>query len=155
MKRLFLTFFIVVIATVGSLRAQGNDALLEQVKQNPVLSWGGCDLVQMDGIEYLVAVSSVEVGTKKLPQLRTIAAAKAKRELLLMIKGSTITSSTEMTTTEEVVVVNGKSTVSTVESYFEKIRESADGFVQGMVPLGLWYSDDRSLFFYAIYKSIN
>lgn len=155
MKRLFLTFFIVVIAAAGSLRAQGNDALLEQVKQNPVLSWGGCDIVQMDGIEYLVAVSSVEVGTKKLPQLRTIAAAKAKRELLLMIKGSTITSSTEMTTAEEVVVVNGESKVSTVETYFEKIRESADGFVQGMVPLGLWYSDDRSLFFYAIYKSIN
>ena len=155
MKHLFLTFFIVVIATVGSLRAQGNDALLEQVKQNPVLSWGGCDLVQMDGIEYLVAVSSVEVGTKKLPQLRTIAAAKAKRELLLMIKGSNITSSTEMTTSEEVVVVNGESTVSTIETYFEKIRESADGFVQGMAPLGLWYSDDRSLFFYAIYKSIN
>ena len=155
MKRLFLTFFIVVITAVGSLRAQGNDALLEQVKQNPVLSWGGCDIVQMDGIEYLVAVSSVEVGTKKLPQLRTIAAAKAKRELLLMIKGSTITSSTEMTTAEEVVVVNGESKVSTVETYFEKIRESADGFVQGMVPLGLWYSDDRSLFFYAIYKSIN
>ena len=155
MKHLFLTFFIVVIATVGSLRAQGNEALLEQVKQNPVLSWGGCDIVQMSGTEYLVAVSSVEVGTKKLPQLRTIAAAKAKRDLLLMIKGSTITSSTEMTTTEEVVVVNGKSTVSTVESYFEKIRESADGFVQGMVPLGLWYSDDRSLFFYALYKSIN
>ncbi len=155
MKRLFLTFFIVVITAVGSLYAQDNDALLEQVKQNPILSWGGCDLVQMDGIEYLVAVSSVEVGTKKLPQLRTIAAAKAKRELLLMIKGSNITSSTEMTTSEEVVVVNGESTVSTIETYFEKIRESADGFVQGMVPLGLWYSDDRSLFFYAIYKSIN
>lgn len=155
MKRLFLTFFIVVITAVGSLYAQDNEALLEQVKQNPILSWGGCDLVQMDGIEYLVAVSSVEVGTKKLPQLRTIAAAKAKRELLLMIKGSNITSSTEMTTSEEVVVVNGESKVSTIETYFEKIRESADGFVQGMVPLGLWYSDDRSLFFYAIYKSIN
>ena len=155
MKRLFLTFFIVVITAVGSLYAQDNDVLLEQVKQNPILSWGGCDLVQMDGIEYLVAVSSVEVGTKKLPQLRTIAAAKAKRELLLMIKGSNITSSTEMTTSEEVVVVNGESTVSTIETYFEKIRESADGFVQGMVPLGLWYSDDRSLFFYAIYKSNN
>ena len=155
MKRLFLIFFIIATAAVGSLRAQGNEALLESVKQNPILSWGGCDIVPMDGTEYLVAVSSVEVGTKKLPQLRTVAAAKAKRELLLMIKGSNVTSSTEMTTSEEVVVVNGESSVKSVETYFEKIREDADGVVQGMAPLGMWYSDDRSLFFYALYKSIN
>lgn len=155
MKHLFLTLSIILTFAVGGLCAQENEALLEQVKQHSILSWGGCDLVQMDGVEYLVAVSSVEVGTKKLPQLRTIAAAKAKRELLLMIKGSNITSSTEMTTSEEVVVVDGESKVSTIETYFEKIREEADGVVQGMVPLGMWYSDDRSLFFYAMYKSIN
>ena len=119
MKHLFLTFFIVATVAVGSMRAQENEALLEQVKQHSILSWGGCDLVQMDGVEFLVAVSSVEVGTKKLPQLRTVAAAKAKRELLLMIKGSNITSSTEMTTAEEVVVVDGESKVSTIETYFE------------------------------------
>lgn len=154
MKRLFF-LTLALIALLSSAQAQPQDALLESVKNHPVISWGGCDIVQLEEHDYLVAVASVEMGTKKLPQLRTVGATKAKRELLLMINGSDISSSTEMTTSEEMVDIDGKQTISTVQTFFESIREDAAGWVNGMSPLGMWYSDDRSVFFYAIYKSIN
>ena len=137
------------------MMAQPNTALLESVKQHPVLSWGGCDVVELEGNQFLVSVSSVEVGTKKLPQLRTTCNAKAKRELLLLIEGSTVSSTTEMTTSEESIDIDGVRSTINFDTFFESIREDANGFVQGMGTLGMWYSEDKTLFFCAIYKSIN
>lgn len=154
MKRLLITL-LAVFALHGGLQAQPPAELLTLTKEHPALSWGGCDVIEVEGVQYIVAVASVDVGTKKMPQLRTIGITKAKRELLLTIKGSTVSSTTEMTTSEVLTTVGDKQEVVTKESFFESIRESADGFVSGMAPLGVWYSSDRSLFFAAIYKQIN
>ncbi len=154
MKRLlFLTIALTTLLNVAE--AQPLETLLERVKNHPAISWGGCDVLQLEEGNYLVAVASVDVGPKKLPQLRTVGAAKAKRELLTMINGSNITSTTAMTTSEEMVDVDGKQTSTIAQTFFESIRENAAGWVNGMSPLGMWYSDDKTVFFYAIYKSIN
>ena len=155
MKRFILTLCVALLATTTLSAQEDSDTLLEIVKNDPILSWGGCDVVAVGDAQYIVAVADVEVGTKKIPQLRTVGNVKAKRELLLVIKGSTVTSTTEMTTSEEVTETNGQRNYTVRDTFFESIREEADGFVQGMTPLGMWFSDDRSLFFDAIYKSIN
>lgn len=153
MKR-FITLFMVILGSHLGVAAQGNAALLEQIKQHPSFEWGGCDVVECDGVAYLVGVSSVEVGTKKVPALRTVGTAKARRDVIAFLNGSNITSSAEMNTSETVTDVDGRRTIVLKEEWVESIREDVGGWVQGFGSLGAWYSDDRELFFVAIYCAI-
>lgn len=128
--------------------------ILSAIQNNSILSMGGCDLIQVDGITYIVGVSAVDVGTKTISSLMRVAKVKASREITTFVNGSDITSKTESFIKEELTNINDSSSLTTVDSFVEYIREDSEGFVNAMLPAGYWYSDDKSLFFYALYKEV-
>lgn len=144
----FLLFPIVLCAQ------QENSKMLQAIKNNQILSFGGCDLIKVNDTSYLAGVAAVEVGKKRISSLVRIGKVKAEREITTFINGSSITSSTRSYFKEELVTVNDSSYVNTVDTFVEKIREDSEGFVQSLRPAGFWYSEDRSLFFYALYRAV-
>lgn len=145
---IFLLFPIILFAQ------QEDSKMLQAIKNNQILSFGGCDLIKVNDTSYLAGVAAVEVGNKRISSLVRIGKVKAEREITTFINGSSITSSTKSYFKEELVTVNDSSYVNTVDTFVEKIREDSEGFVQSMRPAGFWYSEDRSLFFYALYRAV-
>lgn len=131
------------------------EQILQHIQQNDLLSFGGCDIINIDGQSILAGVSAVDVGTKKMSNLIRVGKVKAQRELVTFINGSDITSSTESYMSEELTVINDSSYLKTVDAFVDYIREDATGFVNGMLPAGYWFSEDKSVFYYALYKEIN
>jgi len=146
----FLLFLIPVLCF-----SQSKEDVLSSIKQNDLLSYGGSDIIQVQGNSFIVGVSAVEVGTKRLSSLMRVGKIKAEREVLTFINGSKITSSTESYISEELVTINDSSSLKTVDVFVESIREDSEGFIKGMKPSGYWYSEDKSVFYYAIYKEVN
>lgn len=104
---------------------------------------------------FLIGVSAVEVGSKKMSSLMRVGKVKAEREIVTFINGSDITSSTRSYISEELTTINDSSYLKTVDVFIENIREDAEGFVKGMKPVGYWFSEDKSVFYYALYKDVN
>lgn len=152
MKKSF--FFIIILFPFLVLAQQQDNEMLQAIKSNQVISFGGCDLIKINDTSYLAGVAAVEVGKKNISSLVRIGKVKAEREIATFINGSKITSSTKSYFKEELIAVNDSSYVNTIDTFVEKIREDSEGFVHSMKPAGFWYSDDRSLFFYALYKKV-
>jgi len=146
----FLLFLIPVLCF-----SQSKKDVLSSIKQNDLLSYGGSDIIQVQENSFIVGVSAVEVGPKRLSSLMRVGKIKAEREVLTFINGSKITSSTESYISEELVTINDSSSLKTVDVFVESIREDSEGFIKGMKPSGYWYSEDKSVFYYAIYKEVN
>jgi len=145
------TFFIFCLFFLTSLHGQ---TLLETVKSHPVLAWGGSDVVVVNDSSFLVGVAAVEAGTKKMSALRRVGMIKAQKEVVTFVNGADITSSEQMSTQETVIDTNGRKTIIVKDEYVEQIREDSEGFVRQMQPLGFWYEEDQSVFYYAIYKHL-
>ncbi len=146
--------FLALLFPVVLFAQQQDSEMLQAIKNNQILSFGGCDLIKVSDTSYLAGVAAVEVGKKRISNLIRVGKIKAEREITTFINGSTITSSTKSYFKEDLVTVNDSSWVNTVDTFVEKIREDSEGFVQSMRPAGFWYSEDRSLFFYALYKKV-
>jgi len=135
------------------LTGQGQE-LLKVLQSHPVLAWGGSDVITYNDTSFLVGVAAVEVGTKTIASLRRVGMVKAQKEVVTFISGAEITSSESMLTTETVVDTNGHRTLIVNDTYREQIREDSHGFVKTLQPLGFWYEEDQSVFYYAIYKPL-
>lgn len=152
MKDLFITLMLVMAVSVC---AQENKAVLDSIKNNDLLNIGGCDLIKVGDKDFIAGVSAVEVGTKKISSLVRVGKVKAEKEVVTFVNGAEITSKTESYIKEELVTVNNQQTLKTADVFVESIRENAEGFVKQMKPAGYWYSDDKSVFYYAVYKAID
>jgi len=146
--------FLLIFPVIGFAQVD-KEALKISIQSNDLISYGGCDLMTFNNQSLLVGVSAVEVGNKKMSSLMRVGKVKAERELVTFINGSEITSSTKSYYSEEFTTVNDSSSIKTVEVFVEKIREDAEGFVKGMKPAGYWFSEDKSVFYYALYTEIN
>nr|NQU92562.1 hypothetical protein [Bacteroidota bacterium] len=146
---------LLLLLPIGLCGQNPDKEILNIIQQNQILSFGGCDLIQVKSKTYLAGVSAVEVGTKKISSLIRVGKVKAEREIATFINGSDITSRTESYIKEEVITVNDSSSVTTIDTFVEYIREDSEGFVKSMRPAGFWYSEDKTLFFYALYKEVN
>lgn len=149
---LFLWLSILPFFLFGQI---SSETMKSNIQSNDLLMFGGCDLIEVEGQTYLAGVSAVDVGTKKMSALVRVGKIKAEREIVIFINGSNITSSTESYIKEELTTINDSSSISTVDTFVESIREEGDGFVKAMKPAGYWYSEDKSVFYYAIYKEVN
>jgi len=146
--------FFLLILPLGLFAQSQENKILEVVRQNQILSFGGSNLISVDQQTYLAGVGAVEVGTKKMSSLVRVGKVKAEREITTFINGSDITSRTESYMKEELITVNDSSYVNTIDTFVEYIREDSEGFVKAMLPAGYWYSEDKSMFFYVLYKQI-
>ncbi len=145
-----LLVFFVLILGVGAQ----TQTLLEAIKTHPVLAWGGSDIVVVNDTSYIIGVAAVETGDKKMSALRRVGMIKAQKEVVTFVNGAKITSSESMLTSETLIDTNGRQTYILKDEYVEQIREDSQGFVRSLQPLGFWFEDDKSVFYYAIYKQV-
>ena len=153
MRILFIILLFMLIPAMSF--PQSKEAVFSAIQQDDLLLFGGSNLLKVQDFNVIVGVSAVEVGSKKMSSLVRVGKIKAEREVLTFINGSTITSSTESYIKEELVTINDSSSIKTVDIFVESIREDSEGFIKGMKPAGYWYSDDKSVFYFSIYKEVN
>lgn len=150
-RQFIVAFFLTALLVSPSGRL---GALLNYVQNKSEIREGGSSVYEYDGLTYVISVASVAVGNKTELNCKTAGAAKAKKEMLSYINGSEISSYTELTTSETVSETLDGTKVEAKQEYIEVIRECVLGMINQTVPLGGWYSDDRSVYYYAIYRIV-
>lgn len=129
--------------------------LLKYIKNKSEIKEGGCNIFSYKNASYVICVSQVIVGAKTETLCKTVGAAKAKRDIIAFIDGSEITSYTELKSTETNIDDVSGSKSSLKQEYLEVIKEHVIGHINQCAPLGGWYSQDKSVYYYAIYKTVN
>ena len=130
------------------------EVLLDYVQNKSEIREGGSSVYNYEGLTYVISVASVAVGNKNEQNCKTAGSAKAKKEMLSYINGSEISSYTELSTSETVSETLEGTKVEAKQEYVEVIRERVLGMINQTVPLGGWYSDDRNVYYYAIYRIV-
>lgn len=144
---------IAVMFGVYALFSQDAE-MLAYISSESTISEGGSNVYSYNDATCVVSVAQVVVGTKSEANCRTVGAAKAKREMLSFVNGSEITSYTELKTSETTIDSAEEMEVESIQTFTEFIREDVLGNINGVCPLGGWFSEDRSVYYYAIYKII-
>ena len=153
-SRYVLVALFVACCTISFAGNQPDDRILKYIKNKSDIREGGSNVYNYEGNTYIVSVVSLTVGTKSEKDCKSVGSAKAKREMLSFINGSDITSYTELRITETAVETTEGQNVSLQQEYVEYIKETVMGTINQCVPLGGWYSEDRSVYYYAIYKIV-
>lgn len=131
-----------------------NEIIMDYIKEKSSIKEGGSNIYSYERFKYVISVAPVVVGTKSETECKTVGATKAKREMLAFVNGSEITSYTELEIQENTIDCAGERQVESVQTFTESIREEVMGHINGINHLGGWYSDDKSVYYYAIYKII-
>ena len=153
MKKIII--LLTLLSTLFEIQAATRqDTLLKYIQNKSEISEGGSSVFDYDGLTYVISVASVDVGKKNEIRCKTVGNAKAKKEMLAYVNGSEISSYTELKTTESTTDTLEGTKVEAKQEYSEVIRESVTGTINQTVPLGGWYSSDRSVYYCAIYKII-
>lgn len=137
-----------------SASAQPAERLLNYIQQESDIREGGSSIYAYKGTTYVISVASLSVGNKNELNCKKVGLAKAKKEMLSFINGSDITSYTELKTSEAISETLEGTQVLAQQQFVEYIKEEVVGTIDQTIPLGGWYSEDRSVYYYAIYKII-
>lgn len=151
MKKLTVLLLFIFISIPSW--AQEN-RLFSYITQESDIREGGCGVFELKDETFLVAVASVTVGNKKETACKTAASAKAKRDLIAFVNGSEITSYTELVISEDIAESLAGSKITADRHYEEVIKEKIIGNVNEIKSLGGWFSEDRTVYYFAIYKTI-
>lgn len=149
-----LIVFTIALAYFFSVNPNRLEVLLNYVQAKSEIREGGSSVYNYEGMTYVISVAAVAVGNKTELNCKTAGAAKAKKEMFAYVNGSEISSYTELTTSETVSETLEGTKVEARQEYTEIIRERVLGMINQTVPLGGWYSDDRSVYYYAIYRIV-
>ncbi|MDA3822535.1 MAG: hypothetical protein PF450_08020 [Bacteroidales bacterium] len=152
MKTLTLIIVFCVMSTYGWSQ---NDTLIQVVKNHPIIGIGGAEVISCGEQTYIVGVGFVENKGQSRSILERIGKIKAEKEVTILVNGSDFTSSAMAIIEEVVTTNNGVQTVEQQTTYFENIRENSEGYMHSMKKLESWKSEDKSMFYFAIYKPIN
>ncbi len=152
MKTLMLIIVFCAMSTYGWSQ---NDTLIQVVKNHPIIGIGGSEVVPCCGQAYLVGVGFVENKGQSRSILERIGKVKAEKEVIILVNGSDFTSSAMAIIEEVVTTKNGVQTVEQQTMYFENIKENSEGYIHSMKKLESWKSEDKSMFYFAIYKPIS
>jgi hypothetical protein len=151
---LFVMFFIMGTENSYS-QALIPDTLVKLGTTDISISGGGAALYEVDSQTFLVGVAAVQVGSKNIVQLRRVGKVKAERNVVNFVYDPVITSERESNTKEEVrKKSDGSLTTEYIDTYFERVRVDVSGFVNMMKVGGEWFSEDKMIFYYLLYKKI-
>lgn len=148
------TLTLIAFLIYLSASAQPADKLFNYIQHQSDIREGGSNIYDYKENTYLISVASLLVGTKNELDCKKVGLAKAKKEMLSFVNGSDITSYTELNTSETVIETLEGTKVLAQQQFVEYIKEEVIGNINQTVPLGGWYSDDRSVYYFAIYKII-
>jgi hypothetical protein len=157
MKRLLMLATIATLfmfAPTGAFAQDNISSLRNYIQINSSIAEGGTELFEYQGVTYLISVVQVVVSSKSEAQCKTVGSSKAKKEMLGYINGTDITSSTILTYSETSTTTLEGTKVECKQEYIESIKESVTGTISQITPLGGWYSPDRSVYYFSIYKVI-
>lgn len=152
MKPLTLIITFCLLSTYGWSQ---NDTLTQVVKNHPIIGIGGAEVVSCNEQAYIVSVGFVENKGQSRSILERIGKIKAEKELTILINGSDFTSSAMMVLEETVTTIDGEQIIEEQTTYFENIKENSEGYIHSMKKLASWKSEDKSMFYYAIFKPIS
>lgn len=155
MKWLTLIIAVALLFTCTMSFAQTNmESLCHYIQEKSSIATGGTEIYEYNGTTYLISVVQVVVSSKSEAQCKTVGNSKAKKEMLTYINGADITSSTILTNSETVSTTLEGTTVECIREYVESIKESVLGTISQVTPLGGWYSPDRLVYYFSVYKVI-
>lgn len=152
MNRCVLVALFMACYIISFAGSQPDDKMLKYIQNKSEIREGGTNLYNYEGNTYIVSVASLAVGTKSEKDCKSVGSAKAKKEMLSFINGSDVTSYTELITSETIVETMEGQKVTFQQDYVEYLKETVMGTINQCVPLGGWYSEDRSVYYFAIYK---
>jgi len=155
MKRITLISIVAFLFTCTISFAQANMAsLCHYIQKKSSIATGGTEIYEYNGTTYIISVVQVVVSSKSETQCKTVGNSKAKKEMLGYINGTDITSSTILTNSETTTTTLEGTKVECKQEYVESIKESVLGTISQVTPLGGWYSPDRTVYYFSIYKVI-
>ena len=109
----------------------------------------GVKILETDSGVYLVSIGVVSFADYKDQSSRDrVAVIKARRNALLYMQGSIVTSE-QLLKTSETITGNG---ASYYEQYIDKISETSAGFIDGMTTLTTFKSKNNKEYIHAIYS---
>lgn len=152
MRKFLITLFTALFFSFNST-AGDNDLILRFLQEKSEISIGGTVIYELNGLYKIITVSSVVVEGKDVLTCQKIALGKAKRDMISYVNGSEITSYTELEISEELISANEEKYKFT-QTYTEVIKEKVMGSINQITPVGGWFSEDKSVYYYAIYKNI-
>lgn len=133
--------------------AGDNDLILRFLQEKSEISIGGTAIYELNGLYKIITVSSVVVESKDVLTCQKVALGKAKRDMISYVNGSEITSYTELKISEELISAKEEKYKFT-QTYTEEIKEKVMSSINQITPVGGWFSDDKSVYYYAVYKNI-
>lgn len=157
MKRILMLAIIATLLMFVPARSLAQDnisSLRTYIQTKSLIAEGGTDLFEYQGATYLISVVPIVVSSKSEIQCKTVGNAKAKKEMLAYINGADITSSTILTYSEISTTDLEGTKVECKQEYIETIKENIIGTISQVAPLGGWFSPDRSVYYFSIYKVI-
>jgi hypothetical protein len=155
MKRVTPILTVALLFTCTISFAQTNmTSLCHYIQEKSSIATGGTEIYEYNGTTYIISVAPVVVSSKSEAQCKTIGNSKAKKEMLAYINGTDITSSTKLTNSETLSTTLDGTKVECKQEYVESIKESILGTISQVSPLGGWYSPDKSVYYFSIYKVI-
>lgn len=111
----------------------------------------GVKIVEEKDVSYLISLSvQVVSGHKTSSTKNRVAQIKARRNAMVFLNGSNITSETIIKTGETITNNN----VTYYETYMDEIKENAAGFLDGMQVLTTFTSNNGKEYIYIIYKKL-
>lgn len=146
MKKLLL-FLIIPCLSFG--QPNNNDLILTIKKLYTENPFSGAFILEDSDAAYLISVA-VQSGSGNTSTMNRVAQVKARRNAMVLLNGSEISSEQIIKTEEK--IINNK--VSYYETYFDEITESSAGFLQGMKFLTSFYNSDKSEYIYIIFKKL-
>lgn len=152
---MFIELILSSVVVLFVPQVENSKTIFNFIQSKSDIQEGGSGLFQYENTTYLITVSPVIVGTKTEGDCKKVGSTKAKRDMLSYINGSDISSYTELALTEEITETLEGKKIEVGQIYKEVIRESVLGTINEINPLGGWYSEDRSVYYFAIYKSVD
>ena len=111
----------------------------------------GVKIIEDKNISYLISLSIQAVSGHKTSSTKNrVAQIKARRNAMVFLNGSNITTETIIKTGETVT----NNSVTYYENFIDEINENAAGFLDGMQVLTTFTSDDGKEYVYIIYKKL-
>jgi hypothetical protein len=127
------------------------DRLTNLIKTNyKDLPVDGAKYVSIGECKYIIGVGTTSTQSKTSSVMARISSVKARREIMLLLNNTSVTSEAILTTEQ---VIKDDST-SYFEGFRDEVVEKASAFVNGMPMLTAFTSSDGSTFIYVLYKSI-
>ncbi len=143
----------ILIFCSWSVLAQEN-RIVSFIQEKSDIREGGSGLFLYGEDTYVISVATIIVGNKNESDCKKVGSTKAKRDMIAFINGSEITSYTELSISETVTESLKAKKVEANQTYREVIKEKVIGTINEVKTLGGWYSDDKGVYYYAIYKII-